>query len=153
MSYSMELAVLKVGLMGECRVPRIINRLLFPNERIAFALKGIRDIMVFTNSRILYVDYRNVSGKSVEYATYMFKDVISYSIVTPGLGLDCDSEIVLRFINRELVQINIDKGHNLDRYLYLTYDLISAAKNDHPLQKGVFNMSISARENNEQFFE
>ena len=35
----------------------------------------------------------------------------------------------------------------------LTYDLISAAKNDHPLQKGVFNMSISARENNEQFFE
>ena len=42
---TLELAVLKVSLMGECRVPRIINRLLFPNERIAFALKGIRDII------------------------------------------------------------------------------------------------------------
>lgn len=148
-----ELATLKVSLMGESRVPRIVNRLLFPNERIAFALKGIRDIMVFTNCRILYVDYRQVTGKSVEYATYMFKDVISYSMVTPGLGLDCDSEIVLRFINREVIQINIDKGHNLDRYLYLTYDLISAVKDNHELQKGVFNMRLSVKENNEQFFE
>lgn len=153
MADTSELATLKVGLMGECRVPRIVNRLLFPNERIAFALKGIRDIMVFTNCRILYLDYRKVVGKSVEYATYMFKDVISYSIVTPGLGLDCDSEIVLRFINREVIQITIDKGHNLDRYLYLTYDLISATKNNHPLQKGVFNMNLSVKDNNEQFFE
>lgn len=148
-----ELATLKIDLMGECRVPRIVNRLLFPNERIAFALKGIRDIVVFTNNRLLYIDYRQVTGKSVEYATYMFRDVISYSIVTPGLGLDCDSEIVLRFINREVVQMTIDKGHNLDRYLYLTYDLISAVKDNHELQKGVFNMSLTPRENNEQFFE
>ena len=138
-----ELATLKIDL----------NRLLFPNERIAFALKGIRDIVVFTNNRLLYIDYRQVTGKSVEYATYMFRDVISYSIVTPGLGLDCDSEIVLRFINREVVQMTIDKGHNLDRYLYLTYDLISAVKDNHELQKGVFNMSLTPRENNEQFFE
>ena len=148
-----ELASLKISLMGECRVPRIINRLLFPNERIAFALKGVRDIVVFTNCRLLYVNYRNVSGKSVEYSTYMFKDVISYSIVTPGLGLDCDSEIVLRFIDREVVMLQIDKGHNLDRYLYLTYDLISASKDNHELQKGVFNTRLSVKENNEQFFE
>ena len=153
MADTAELATLKVSLMGECRVPRIVNRLLFPNERIAFALKGIRDIIVFTNCRLLYMDYRQVSGRSVEYATYMFKDVISYSIVTPGLGLDCDSEIVLRFINREVVQLSIDKGNNLDRYLYLTYDLISAIKNNHELQKGVFNMKLSVKENNEQFFE
>ena len=153
MSYDSELSKLKISLMGECRVPRIVNRLLFPNERIAFALKGIRDIVIFTNNRILYLDYRQVTGKSVEYATYMFSDVISYSIVTPGFGLDCDSEIVLRFINREVVQITIDKGHNLDRYLYLTYDLVSAIKGNHELQKGVFNMSLSVKENNEQFFE
>ena len=153
MADTYELATVKIDLMGECRVPRIVNRLLFPNERIAFALKGIRDIVVFTSTRILYIDYRQVTGKSVEYATYMYGDIISYSIVTPGFGLDCDSEIVLRFINREVVQMSIDKGHNLDRYLYLTYDLISAVKNNHELQKGVFNMSLSVKENNEQFFE
>lgn len=153
MAYVNELSTLKASLMGECRVPRMVNRLLFPNERIAFALKGLRDIMVFTNLRLLYLDYRQVTGKSVEYATYMYTDVISYSIVTPGFGLDCDSEIVLRFINREVVQLTIDKGNNLDRYLFLTYDLVSAAKNNHELQKGVFNMSLTPKENNEQFFE
>ena len=113
----MELSVLKVKLLGETRVPRMVNRLLFPNEKIAFAMQGIRDMVVFTDTRILYMDYRQVTGKSVEYATYMYKDVISYSIVTPGFGLDCDSEVVLRFINREVVQLTIDKGHNLDRFL------------------------------------
>lgn len=149
----MELAVLKVKLVGETRVPRMVNRLLFPGEKIAFALQGIRDIAVFTDSRVLYLDYRQVTGKSVEYATYMYKDIISYSVVTPGFGLDCDSEIVFRFINREVVQFTIDKGHNLDRYLFLAYDLVSAVKNNHELQKGVFGNVTSAREHNEQFFE
>jgi len=31
MADTIELSTLKVDLMGECRVPRIINRLLFPN--------------------------------------------------------------------------------------------------------------------------
>ena len=148
-----ELATYKVKLMGECLAPRMVNRLLLPDEKIAFVLQGIRDIGVFTNLRFLCVNYIGASGKAVEYTSYMFKDVISYSIVTPGFGLDCDSEIVLRFINREVVQMTIDKGHNLDRYLYLTYDLVSAVKGNHELQKGVFNMSLSVKENNEQFFE
>ena len=77
----MELETLKVKLLGETRVPRMVNRLLFPNEKIAFAMQGIRDIMIFTDTRLLYMDYRQVTGKSVEYATYMYKDVITYLIV------------------------------------------------------------------------
>lgn len=148
-----ELATYKVKLMGECLAPRMVNRLLLPNEKIAFVLQGIRDVGVFTNLRFLAVNYLSVSGKAVEYTSYMFKDVISYSIVTPGIGFDTDGEIVLRFINREVLILNIDKGNNLDRFLFLTYDLISAAKMDVPLQKGVFDSNLSVRENNERFFD
>ena len=148
-----ELSTYKVKLMGECLAPRMVNRLLLPDEKIAFVLQGIRDVGVFTNLRFLAVNYRGATGKSVEYTSYMFKDVISYSIVTPGLGFDDDGEIVLRFINREVVILNIDKGNNLDRYLFLTYDLVSAAKMGLPLQKGVFESNLSVRENNEKFFD
>lgn len=148
-----ELATYKVKLMGECLAPRMINRLLLPDEKIAFVLQGIRDVGVFTNLRFLAVNYRSVTGKSVEYTSYMFKDVISYSIVTPGLGFDTDGEIVLRFINREVLILNIDKGNNLDRFLFLTYDLISSAKMGVPLQKGVYEDNLSVRENNERFFD
>jgi hypothetical protein len=148
-----ELATYKVKLMGECLAPRMINRLLFPDEKIAFVLQGIRDVGVFTNLRFLAVNYRSVTGKSVEYTSYMWKDVISYSIVTPGLGFDTDGEIVLRFINREVLILNIDKGNNLDRFLFLTYDLVSAAKMNTPLQRGVYEDNLSVRENNERFFD
>lgn len=148
-----ELATYKVKLMGECLAPRMINRLLLPDEKIAYVLQGIRDVGVFTNLRFLAVNYRSVSGKSVEYTSYMWRDVISYSLVTPGLGFDTDGEIVLRFINREVLILNIDKGNNLDRYLFLTYDLLSAAKMNLPLQKGVFEENLSVRENNERFFD
>ena len=148
-----ELATYKVKLMGECLAPRMVNRLLLPDEKIAFVLQGIRDVGVFTNLRYLSVNYIGASGKAVEYTSYMFKDVISYSIVTPGLGFDTDGEIVLRFINREVLILDIDKGNNLDRFLFLTYDLISAAKMGVPLQKGVFDANLSVRENNEKFFD
>ena len=148
-----ELSAYKVKLMGECLAPRMINRLLLPNERIAFVLQGIRDVGVFTNLRFLAVNYRSVTGKSVEYTSYMWQDVISYSIVTPGLGFDTDGEIVLRFINREVLIMNVDKGNNLDRYLFLTYDLVSAAKMNVPLQKGVYEDNLTVRENNERFFD
>ena len=148
-----ELATYKVKLMGECLAPRMVNRLLFPDEKIAFVLQGVRDVGVFTNLRFLAVNYRNVTGKSVEYTSYAFKDVISYSIVTPGVGFDTDGEVVLRFINGEVLILNIDKGNNMDRYLFLTYDLVSSAKMGVPLQKGVYESNLSVRENNERFFD
>lgn len=148
-----ELSAYKVRLLGECLAPRMVNRLLFPDEKIAFVLQGLRDVAVFTNYRFIAVNYRNVSGKSVEYTSYMFKDVISYSIVTPGLGFDTDGEIVLRFINREVLILHIDRDNNLDRFLFLTYDLVSAAKMGIPLQKGVYDSNLSVRENNEKFFD
>jgi hypothetical protein len=41
----------------------------------------------------------------------------------------------------------------MDRFLFLTYDLISAAKMNVPLQKGVFTEGLDARANNEKFFD
>ena len=148
-----ELGTYTVRVMGECLAPRIVNRLLFPGEKIAYVLQGLRDVTVYTDRRILLVNYMGVTGKAVEYTTYAYKDVISYSITTPGLGFDIDGEIVLRFINREVLIIHVDKGNNMDRYLFLTYDLVSAAKMEVPLQKGVFVDSEDARTNNEKFFD
>jgi hypothetical protein len=139
--------------MGECLAPRIVNRLLFPGEKIAFVLQGLRDVTVYTDRRILLVNYMGVTGKAVEYTTYSYQDIISYSITTPGLGFDVDGEIVLRFINREVLIIHVDKGNNMDRYLFLTYDLVSAGKMNVPIQKGVFVESEDARTNNEKFFD
>ncbi len=148
-----ELSAKKYTFMGESRIPRFINRLLFPGERICFALKAFRDIGVFTDKRVLIINYRYVTEASVEYYTYLYKNVITYSLATPGYGLDMDSDVVFRFINQEVVHFQIEKGHNLDKYLYLIYDLVSAVVNGHDLHPGVFRRDLTVKENNEQFFE
>jgi predicted component of type VI protein secretion system len=41
----------------------------------------------------------------------------------------------------------------MDRFLFLTYDLVSAGKMNIPLQKGVFPDGEDVRTNNEKFFD
>ena len=148
-----ELSGRRYTFMGETKIPRFTNRLLFPGEKIAFALKAYRDIAVFTNIRALVLDYRYLAGKSIEYRTYMFKHVINYSLSTPGYGLDLDSDIVLKFINQEVVHFQISKGKLLNKYLYIIYDLVSAVANGHELYDGLFPKGLSVKEINESFFE
>ena len=89
----------KFKFIDETKIPYFVNRLLFPEERIAYCIKAIRDIVVVTDKRLLIINKQYASGKSVEYVTYMYKHIISYSISTPGLVVDFDVDVVLHFIN------------------------------------------------------
>lgn len=145
--------VKKFKFFAETKIPYFVNRLLFPGERIAYCVKAVRDVVIATDRRLLIINKQYASGKSVEYSTYMYKHIISYSISTPGIVIDFDVDIDLRFINEENLHLEFSKGGGLEKYIFLTYDLISGIVNDHPLKPGVLNMSISAEENNEEFFE
>lgn len=143
----------KFKFIDEAKIPYFINRLLFPNERIAFCVKAVRDVVIVTDKRLLIMNKQYASGKSVEYVTYMYKHIISYSISTPGLVIDFDVDVVLHFINGDTLTLEFSKGGGLEKYIFLIYDLISGVVDNHQLKPGVLNMSISADENNEEFFE
>lgn len=143
----------KFKFFGETKVPYFINRLLFPNERIAVVLKAFRDIVVVTDKRFLVINKQYLSGKSVEYVTFLYKNIINYSISTPGILVDFDVDVVVNFINGDVIHFEFSKGNNIEQFIFLIYDLISAALNNHPFHPGVFNPNLSIVENNEQFFE
>ena len=143
----------KFKFIAETRIPYFVNRLLFPEERIAYCVKSVRDIVIVTDRRLLIMNKQYSSGKSVEYVTYMYKNVTNYSISTPGLVVDFDVDVVLHFISGETVHLEFSKGGGLEKYIFLTYDLVSGIVNGHKLADGVLNMSISAEENNDEFFE
>lgn len=143
----------KFKFIDETKIPYFVNRLLFPGERIAYCIKAIRDIVVVTDRRLLIMNKQYASGKSVEYVTYMYKHIISYSISTPGLVVDFDVDVVLHFINGDTLTLEYSKGGGLEKYIFLTYDLISGVVDGHTLRPGVLDMSLSVDENNEEFFE
>ena len=70
-------------------------QLLQATEVVEMAFKGRRDIILFTNKRLVIVDFKGWSGKKVEYVTIPWKTVQSFGVCSAGSFLDKDSEFFI----------------------------------------------------------
>lgn len=68
------------------------EEIVFPGEQIERAYKLIRDLMVFTNKRLILVDKQGVTGKKVEYHSIPYKSITHFSVETAG-HFDLDAEL------------------------------------------------------------
>lgn len=86
------------GLMGNAseietdKVENELKDLLAPSEKVEHAYKLIRDLIVFTDKRLLLIDKQGVTGKKVEYHSIPYKSVVHFSIETAGT-FDLDAEL------------------------------------------------------------
>jgi hypothetical protein len=86
------------GLMGnasEIDVATIeaeFKQILTSSERTEKAYQLIRDTIVFTDKRLIYVDRQGLSGKKVEYQSIPYGKIVRFSVETAG-SLDLDAEL------------------------------------------------------------
>ncbi|MFN2561138.1 MAG: PH domain-containing protein [Jatrophihabitans sp.] len=59
-------------------------RLLGPGEVIYAAFEFVRDVMLFTNGRLILVDKQGITGKKVEYHSYPYRSILHFSVQTEG---------------------------------------------------------------------
>ena len=77
-----------------------VDGLLIADEKVEFAFKTIRDQLVFTNKRIIYIDVQGITGKRKSFATMPYSKIQYFSIQTPGfMELFPDSELFVMFTN------------------------------------------------------
>lgn len=69
-----------------------IGQILADTEQIEKAYKIIRDLLVFTNKRLILVDKQGMTGKKVEYHSIPYKSVTHFSVETAG-RFDMDAEL------------------------------------------------------------
>jgi len=69
-----------------------ITPLLIDGERVEHAYKLIRDLIVFTNKRLILVDKQGVTGKKQEILTIPYGSITKFSKENAG-RLDRDAEI------------------------------------------------------------
>ncbi|MGM8365619.1 PH domain-containing protein [Virgibacillus sp. W0181] len=77
---------------NEKDVEKEIGQLLIDDEEIEVAFKLIRDLIVFTNNRLISVDKQGLTGKKVEYHSIPYKSVTHFSVETAGT-FDLDAEL------------------------------------------------------------
>ena len=89
-----------------------IGPLLADGEQITKAYKMIRDFFVFTSSRVILVDIKGETGKKKNFKSIPYKNIISWTIESAGLGFD-DSELELNIIGDEIIKKEFKKSINI----------------------------------------
>jgi len=86
------------GLLGEASevdieaVERDFAEMLIDGEQIERAFKVIRDLVVFTNKRLILVDKQGLTANKVEYHSVPYRTITRFSIETSG-RFDMDAEL------------------------------------------------------------
>ena len=70
--------------------------MLAGNERIERAFAFVRDLIVFTDRRLIFVNKQGVTAKKTEYRSIPYRSIVMYSIETAGhFDLECDFKLWL----------------------------------------------------------
>jgi len=86
------------GLLGNASAVDIaeaekdIGKILAPGEKIERAYRLIRDLLVFTDKRLVIVDKQGFTGSKVEYHSLPYRSITHFSIETAG-SFDLDAEL------------------------------------------------------------
>jgi len=89
------------------------GKLLTEGEEIEIGFKLIRDVFIFTNKRLIFVDKQGITGKKTEYISMPYKSISGFSIRTAG-HFDLNAELKIWAFNGQLViERKFDKKVNI----------------------------------------
>jgi hypothetical protein len=86
-----------------------IAHLLLEGEGIHSIFKTVRDLIVFTDFRLLFIDVTGITGKRVETLSVPYKSVTGHRYISAG-PLDINSEIVLFLKGRPEVTLKLSNA-------------------------------------------
>lgn len=69
---------------------------LIEGESLAFSFKGMRDMVIFTNKRIIAVNVQGLTGKKKDYSSLPYSKIQAFSVESAGT-FDLDAELELWF--------------------------------------------------------
>lgn len=73
------------------------SQYLFDNEEIQSGYKLIRDAIIFTNLRIIFVDKQGATGRKTSFKSIYLYHIVDVEMETAGTGFD-DSEITITYL-------------------------------------------------------
>ncbi len=87
---------LKLRPVGVEQGNQMVGELLIQNEKILEAFQSVRDMIIFTNMRVIAVNVQGITGKKRDFTTLPYAKIQTFSIETAGT-IDLDSELEIWF--------------------------------------------------------
>ncbi|MBF7093984.1 PH domain-containing protein [Streptococcus sp. HF-1907] len=96
------------------KVERQLEDILIPDEQVNLAFILVRDLIVFTDYRLILVDKQGVTGKKTSYKSLPYRSISRFTVETSG-HLDLDAKLKIWISSAaepaEVLQFNSD--HNV----------------------------------------
>ncbi len=74
----------------------MVGDLLIDGEQIMSSFRTVRDMVIFTNKRIIAVNVQGISGKKRDYTSLPYSKIQAFSVESAGT-FDLDAELELWF--------------------------------------------------------
>lgn len=107
------------GLLGNAskvdirKIQSEFAQLLAEGERVEHAYQLIRDMFVFTNKRLVFVNRQGFTGSKVEYLSIPYSKISRFSVETAG-HFDLDAELKVWLTgSAEPLQLQFNKKLNI----------------------------------------
>lgn len=106
------------GLLGHgsdlspAEVNEQLSGILTSGETVQVAFRILRDLIVFTDRRLILVDKQGITGRKVQYMTVPYRAITCFSVETAG-SFDLDSELKIWVSGREPIQKTLKRGADI----------------------------------------
>ncbi|WP_240773276.1 PH domain-containing protein [Pontibacter sp. SGAir0037] len=109
------------GLMGHAsevstdKISKEFQPILLPDEQIEKAFKLIRDMLVFTNKRLIMVYKQGITGSKIDYQSIPYASIKMFSKESAGM-MDFDAELKIWLTGESTPTIKQEfrKGDNVN---------------------------------------
>lgn len=101
--------------ISEKEAKKELESILIPDEEIEAGFKLVRDLIVFTNKRLVLVDKQGITGKKMEFHSIPYHSISHFSVETAGT-FDLDSE--LKIWISSAAEPTVSKQFKKDKSIY-----------------------------------
>ena len=104
-----------LGLTSDVDVSEIrhdLEPILIDGEDITLAFKVVRDLMVFTDKRLILVDKQGLTGSKRQVTSVPYRAITGFSIETAG-RFDADSEMVVHISGQAPLKRELSRAANI----------------------------------------
>jgi len=85
---------------------KTVEVMLLDDENVVGAFTTVRDKVIITDKRLIFVNVQGAIGKKVDYTSLPFNKVQTFSVITSGL-FDIDCEVELLFLHMGKIRLEI----------------------------------------------
>ncbi|WP_187264053.1 PH domain-containing protein [Pontibacter beigongshangensis] len=109
------------GMMGHAsevsieKLQREFQPILLDNEQLEKAFKLIRDMLVFTNKRLILVNKQGLTGSKTDYQSIPYASIKMFSKESAGImDMDAELKIWLTGESEPTIKQDFRKGNNIN---------------------------------------